>query len=75
MARVAKPGKYLNIKLDLDIYDRLERFSEKEGFSKTMVAEKALTAFMDNYEAKQEMIRKIEEGRAELVEKDGADND
>ena len=75
MARAAKPGKYLNIKLDLDIYDRLERFSEKEGFSKTMVAEKALTAFMDNYEAKQEMIRKIEEGRAELVEKDGADND
>ena len=71
MARVAKPGKYLNIKLDLEIYDRLEKFSEKEGFSKTMVAERALTSFMDNYEAKQEMIRKIEEGRAELVEKDG----
>ena len=71
MARVAKPGKYLNIKLDLEIYERLEKFSEKEGFSKTMVAERALTSFMDNYEAKQEMIRKIEEGRAELVEKDG----
>ena len=75
MARLAKPGKYLNIKLDLEIYNRLEKFSEREGFSKTIVAERALTAFMDNYEAKQEMIRKIEEGQAELVEKDGADND
>ena len=69
MARQKKPAKYLNIKLDLDIYERLEEFSEAAGFSKTMVAERALTAFMDDYETKQEMLRKIEDGEAEFVEK------
>ena len=71
MARPKKDGIYLNIKLDKDLYHRLERVSEAAGQTKTLIAERALTAYMDKYEGEQEMIRKIEEGKAELVEKDG----
>ncbi|MBR2260045.1 MAG: hypothetical protein IJ899_22465 [Blautia sp.] len=75
MARPKKDGIYLNIKLDKDLYHRLERVSEAAGQTKTLIAERALTAYMDKYEGEQEIIRKIEDGRAELVEKDGAHND
>ena len=73
MARPKKDGIYLNIKLDKDLYHRLERVSEAAGQTKTLIAERALTAYMDKYEGEQEMIRKIEEGKAELVEKDGVE--
>ena len=75
MARPKKDGIYLNIKLDKDLYHRLERVSEAAGQTKTLIAERALTAYMDKYEGEQEIIRKIEDGRAELVEKDGTHND
>ena len=71
MARPKKDGIYLNIKLDKDLYHRLERVSQAAGQTKTLIAERALTAYMDKYEGEQEIIRKIEDGRAELVEKDG----
>ena len=73
MARPKKDGIYLNIKLDKDLYHRLERVSQAAGQTKTLIAERALTAYMDKYEGEQEMIRKIEEGKAELVEKDGVE--
>ena len=73
MARPKKDGIYLNIKLDKDLYHRLERVSQAARQTKTLIAERALTAYMDKYEGEQEMIRKIEEGKAELVEKDGVE--
>ena len=63
----------MNIKLDKDLYHRLERVSEAAGQTKTLIAERALTAYMDKYEGEQEMIRKIEDGKAELVEKGGVE--
>ena len=73
MARPKKDGIYLNIKLDKDLYHRLERVSQAAGQTKTLIAERALTAYMDKYEGEQEMIRKIEDGKAELVEKGGVE--
>lgn len=69
MARPKKDGLYLNIKLDRELYHRLERVSETAGQTKTLITERALTAYMDKYEGEQEIIRKIEEGWTELVEK------
>ena len=50
MVRPKKDGIYLNIKLDKDLYHRLERVSEAAGQTKTLIAERALTAYMDKYE-------------------------
>ena len=63
MSRPKKDGVYLNIKLDRELYQRLERISEKAGQTKTLIAERALTAYMDDYEEKQEQLRQIAEGK------------
>ena len=44
--------------------------SEKAGQTKTLIAERALTAYMDKYEGEQEIIHKIEDGSVEIVPKD-----
>ena len=67
MVRPKKDGIYLNIKLDKDLYHRLERVSEKAGQTKTLIAERALTAYMDKYEGEQEIIRQIEDGSVDIV--------
>lgn len=71
MARAKKEGIYLNIKLDKDIYHRLERISEEAGQTKTLIAERALTAYMDDYEEKQETLRRIEEGSVKVIDNRG----
>ena len=71
MPRIKKPGSYLNIKLDQSIYDRLVQFSEDTGSTKTTVAERALTDFMNKYENGQETLRRIEDGSIAVVEVNG----
>lgn len=60
MSRPKKTGNYLNVKIDADIYVRLARVSDEAGQTKTVVVERALTAYMDDYDYKQEMLREME---------------
>ena len=49
MSRPKKDAKNLNIKLDREIYDRLEQFCDETGMTKTTATEKILTQFFERY--------------------------
>ena len=68
MSRPKKDGIYLNIKLDRELYERLERISEEAGQTKTLIAERALTTYMDSYEENQAVLQRIKDGSAKLVD-------
>lgn len=68
MARQKKNGQYLNVKIDVAVYQRLKDFCEKAGYTKTAAVEKALTSLMNNYETEQETLWRIAEGSVKLVE-------
>lgn len=61
MARQKKDGTYLNVRIETAIYERLKEFSEESGQSKTFAVERALMAYMDDYEEKQRLLKKLEE--------------
>lgn len=60
MPRQKKDAKILNIKLATPISDRLESFCEESGQNKTVAVERALVAYMDDYDEKQALLRKLE---------------
>lgn len=68
MAKPKKNGTYLNVCIESQIYERLERMCEAAGQSKTTAVERALTAYLDGYEATQEKLRAIESGKIEVIE-------
>lgn len=68
MSRPKKDGIYLNIKLDRELYHRLERISKEAGQTKTLIAERALTTYMDKYEENQAVLQRINDGRAKLID-------
>lgn len=49
MPRQAKAHKNLNIKLDKDVCDMLEKFIADTKMSKTATVEKALTEYISKY--------------------------
>lgn len=61
MARPKKDGTYLNVRIETSVYDRLKKFSEEAGQSKTVAVERALMAYMDDYEEKQRLLKELEE--------------
>lgn len=58
MARQKKDAKILNIKLATHISDKLERFCEESGQSKTVAVERFLNRCLDEYFDKPEAERK-----------------
>ncbi len=60
MARAKKNGTYLNICIETPIYERLETFCLEAGQTKTMAVERALSAYINDYEKKQECLRRYE---------------
>ena len=60
MAKPKKNGTYLNVCIESSIYERLDRFSEDAGQAKTVAVERALTAYLDEYEEKQRKLRELE---------------
>ena len=75
MARPRKDGQYLNVKINTAIYNRLEKFCEESGYTKTAAVEKGLTALVDHYTSDQETLRRIANGSVTLVETGGSDID
>lgn len=59
MARPKKDGTYLNVKIQTDVYNRLENFKEKSGQTKTFIVEKALTSYMDDYDEKEKLLGEL----------------
>lgn len=49
MPRVKKDAKTLNVKLDRQVHEDLERFCEETGMSKTIAVEKVLRKYLDDY--------------------------
>ena len=59
MPRQKKDGKVLNIKLDREIYEKLEKFCEESGQSKTVAVERFLNRCLDEYFSKPKEKRKM----------------
>ena len=52
MGRLKKDAKYLNVYLHRDVYEDFTKFCETVGQSKSLAAERALVAYMDNFNIK-----------------------
>ena len=59
MARPKKDGKVLNIKLASPTYDKLEKFCEEAGQTKTLAVERFLNKCLDEYFAIPESDRQL----------------
>ena len=59
MSRVKKDARFLNMKLDREIYDLLEKFCEETGMTKTTATEKIMDQFFEKYFDRPEEERKI----------------
>lgn len=59
MSQIKKDAKILNIKLAKDVSDKLERFCEETGMSKTVATEKILSQYFENYFSRPEEERKL----------------
>ena len=70
MGRPKKEGQYLNVRIDKGIYDRISEICEEAGHTKAYVVEKALTGFIEDYEENQEVLQRIRDGSAKLVNGD-----
>ena len=60
MARAKKDGVYLNVRIETPIYKKLQEACEEAGQLKTTVVERALAAYFEEYDRKQEILRKHE---------------
>ena len=60
MARPKKNGTYLNVCIETSIYERLVNLCEDAGQTKTVAVERALTAYLDNYDDRQKKLRELE---------------
>ena len=58
MPRPKKDAKILNIRLDKEINNKLERFCEESGQSKTVAVERFLNRCLDEYFSKPEEMRR-----------------
>ena len=50
MARPKKESKPFNIKMSVEIYDRLEKYCDEMGQTKTTAVERILTDALDRHE-------------------------
>lgn len=60
MARQKKNGTYLNVCIETSIYERLEVFCSDAGQTKTIAVERALSAYLDDYEEKQRRLKLLD---------------
>ena len=49
MARAKKDGWYVNYDIEREIYEKLEKYCEEVGQTKTVAIERILTRYLDNY--------------------------
>lgn len=49
MARAKKDGRYVNYYIERKVYEKLEKYCEEVGQTKTVAIERILTRYLDNY--------------------------
>lgn len=54
MPRPKKDGKYLNVNIDREIYDRLEQYADELGQTKTVAIERILKQHLDRWDAEKQ---------------------
>lgn len=60
MPRAKKDAKILNIKLSSPVYEDLQRICDESGQTKTFAVERALAAYVEDYDRKQALLKKYE---------------
>lgn len=60
MARPKKNGTYLNVCIESNIYDKLEDLCKEAGQTKTVAVERAIMAYLDDFEKKQKMLKELD---------------
>ena len=68
MARPKKNGTYLNVCIETPIYERLKALCSDAGQTKTIAVERALLAYLDDYELKQKKLKELGSGSAHKAE-------
>lgn len=60
MARANKNGTYLNVCIETPIYARLVELCTDVGQTKTVAVERALIAYLNDYEEKQRKLKGLD---------------
>lgn len=60
MPRAKKENTPTSFRLATEVYDRLAKFCEESGQPKTVAVERAITMYIDDYEAKKARINRAE---------------
>ena len=63
MANGKSDAKSCSLRMDADIFARLKQYCDRTGASKTRVIEIALTAFLNNDDREQQILRGAETHR------------
>ena len=58
MAKAKKDSKPFSIRMETETLERLNRYCEEAGQSKTVAIERAVNLYIDDYEAKKKIIEK-----------------
>lgn len=56
MARPKKPNHPVTVRLEQELYDRLNDFCERSGQPKTVAIERSLKAYIDDYDKMMEKV-------------------
>lgn len=59
MPRPKKDNHPLSMRIDKNIYERLNQYCADSGQTKTMAIERALVSYMDDYYHQQDELKKI----------------
>lgn len=60
MARPQKPSHPVTVRMEQELYDRLNQFCADSGQPKTVAIERALSMYIDDYYRKQAIIKRSE---------------
>lgn len=60
MARPKKDNHPVTVRMEEELYNRLNDFCERSGQPKTVAIERALKAYIDDYDAMMEKINTVE---------------
>ena len=61
MARPKKNGTYLNVCIDTTVYERLECMCLDAGQTKTIAVERALEAYLEDYDEKKKRLKELDD--------------
>lgn len=69
MRRPKKNGTYINVCIDTPVYQRLEEHCLEAGHTKTVVVQRAIIEYLDNYDKRQQILKQIEISPSGTIQK------